>query len=825
LRNRHSKLSREDVKKSIIYHPSEDPTNDPDLQTKLQAREEVKRALVFNNQHSSSLDDLNTSEHSLSYQHSLDEHKRSYSSDDKLMTVQYEELKHVARRTQSPHKNTEQCLMGMKQTHPWEKTQEAATMTNNLKDDETVEHQEMSRGSGLDNDGESNDKISNIDALVTITKNNNNTFPKLPITENQRFLNKEIIEMAQVRVSVGSFPSPVRDVDSPLDLSMDALDLSKKRDPYRKNFSTTSTKETDNAQPQDLSKKTHSSAFSNSNKISPSITYPSKSELSLKIDSIGNHQLGSLSQQIVTSSRGTAMSPHENSPSPTTLPKLDMNPTAYFGKPQLSHLYMNSSNFPFHQAQPHFALHPYFMSHAPTLLQSSNMEEFTSRLQKELINNLQLSGGTIFDPMMASSAAERLQAIHSQTFSEYARVKPEAKMGFGDVKVEEARQSQMMPAKEFDKAASGSGMSKTQPITKVAPKSARERDNSSVKMVIKNGVLMPKQKQRRYRTERPFACEHCSARFTLRSNMERHIKQQHPQYWTQRQRNNVGTSGPGRRSHTVPSSLTMNLNINNNQDVPRKNIHSDADKLSSESKNSILTQQLPTLISVPEPSNNYRISHLVQDNFRPDREEQDAQHQIIVPKIKDEITTDTASVQIVHKTKDNSSVTNNNNNNNNNNCSKTFISEEVKLAIAQQLKSKLNHPLPMVIGTDMTERSLDGAKKEVDEDNDEENDLVIDEEKDIEEEATDRKQSKEETKDTFSDGNSRTGAIGSAKDVDLASVSRLLDNATTHTQAFQRYFRGTQDGEDALEGSEEDEEGLFTGSNSEGNNSGSDENK
>lgn len=58
----------------------------------------------------------------------------------------------------------------------------------------------------------------------------------------------------------------------------------------------------------------------------------------------------------------------------------------------------------------------------------------------------------------------------------------------------------------------------------------------SVKMVIKNGVLMPKQKQRRYRTERPFACEHCSARFTLRSNMERHIKQQHPQYWAQRQR-------------------------------------------------------------------------------------------------------------------------------------------------------------------------------------------------------------------------------------------------------------------------------------------------
>ncbi|KAG6463465.1 hypothetical protein O3G_MSEX013887 [Manduca sexta] len=56
----------------------------------------------------------------------------------------------------------------------------------------------------------------------------------------------------------------------------------------------------------------------------------------------------------------------------------------------------------------------------------------------------------------------------------------------------------------------------------------------SVKMVIKNGVLMPKQKQRRYRTERPFSCSQCTARFTLRSNMERHVKQQHPQHWSVR---------------------------------------------------------------------------------------------------------------------------------------------------------------------------------------------------------------------------------------------------------------------------------------------------
>lgn len=80
-----------------------------------------------------------------------------------------------------------------------------------------------------------------------------------------------------------------------------------------------------------------------------------------------------------------------------------------------------------------------------------------------------------------------------------------------------------------------------------------QNHSGPVKMVIKNGVLMPKQKQRRYRTERPFACEHCSARFTLRSNMERHIKQQHPQFWAQRQRGNHGLMRRG-----PPSQMSLN---------------------------------------------------------------------------------------------------------------------------------------------------------------------------------------------------------------------------------------------------------------------------
>lgn len=90
---------------------------------------------------------------------------------------------------------------------------------------------------------------------------------------------------------------------------------------------------------------------------------------------------------------------------------------------------------------------------------------------------------------------------------------------------------------------------KSSPV--MQPKAELLQSPNSVKMVIKNGVLMPKQKQRRYRTERPFSCEHCAARFTLRSNMERHIKQQHPQYWSQRQRSSMGN--PGRKPNLPPA--------------------------------------------------------------------------------------------------------------------------------------------------------------------------------------------------------------------------------------------------------------------------------
>ena len=105
----------------------------------------------------------------------------------------------------------------------------------------------------------------------------------------------------------------------------------------------------------------------------------------------------------------------------------------------------------------------------------------------------------------------------------------------------------------------------TTPIKMESKKSSNHHSSSSaqtandpgVKMVLKNGVLVKKQKQRRYRTERPFGCEHCTARFTLRSNMERHIKQQHPDIWSSRPRGHRRSACSLTKSTALPTMVDL----------------------------------------------------------------------------------------------------------------------------------------------------------------------------------------------------------------------------------------------------------------------------
>nr|XP_045593783.1 ras-responsive element-binding protein 1-like isoform X1 [Procambarus clarkii] len=77
-------------------------------------------------------------------------------------------------------------------------------------------------------------------------------------------------------------------------------------------------------------------------------------------------------------------------------------------------------------------------------------------------------------------------------------------------------------------------------------------DEDVMHFTMRNSVLMKKPKQRRYRTERPWRCDLCDKGFTLRSNMERHMKQQHPDVWQQRPRG-VNTS---RSESETPIAVT-----------------------------------------------------------------------------------------------------------------------------------------------------------------------------------------------------------------------------------------------------------------------------
>ena len=92
-------------------------------------------------------------------------------------------------------------------------------------------------------------------------------------------------------------------------------------------------------------------------------------------------------------------------------------------------------------------------------------------------------------------------------------------------------------------------------VAEAVSESEEKLDESMYKMVIKNGVLMKKPKQKRYRTERPYSCQSCNAKFTLRSNMERHIKQQHPNCWSGK--------GRGSRKHLFPLTLQAHESTEN----------------------------------------------------------------------------------------------------------------------------------------------------------------------------------------------------------------------------------------------------------------------
>lgn len=384
LRNRHAKVTREDVKRSIIYHPSEDPNND-EVNSKL-TRDEVKRSLAFH-------------------------------------TPESEKLREPTdRSTPLTHYNPS----FIPDRHP------VTSLNKSLPDSPALTPRES----------------------------------ELPLPRIKVKGIGQLTQIPEFRTPDISFKVDVQpetyNEDTPVDLrtsdnnSCDVLDLSKKK------------RDTDNDEP----KATSQPAFNSSTSVAATAAAAAAFEETRFI----------LAQQRLLES---------------SFPKID---SALYVN-QLSQLYASAvPGLPGLPLPPSFPINPYILqpSFFPHPSDSPEIAEIKSRIQKEIIRGLSMSGGRL---------------VNTETENQLKK---------------EPEEEEQKPIQVSTTPTPPPHSESPLPITNVISQ------NDSVKMVIKNGILMPKQKQRRYRTERPFSCSQCSARFTLRSNMERHVKQQHPHHWSVR---------------------------------------------------------------------------------------------------------------------------------------------------------------------------------------------------------------------------------------------------------------------------------------------------
>ncbi|XP_014597839.1 PREDICTED: uncharacterized protein LOC106783642 [Polistes canadensis] len=373
----------------------------------------------------------------------------------------------------------------------------------------------------------------------------------------------------------------------------------------------------------------------------------------------------------------------------------------------------------------------------------------SDRIQKEFARGLQLtSGGTLVDP-----------SVNNNNFPAF----PQANDAPSQMVTDQNDYTNLLGTKMTNKTIS--------PREKV--------DNSvstnSVKMIIKNGVLMPKQKQRRYRTERPFSCGHCSAKFTLRSNMERHIKQQHPEFWSQRPRGGHSTRGRPPANH---QNIMKNSGQSNSQS-------------SSQSYSSILPKGDPSTTKV-ESTGRHSISEqvkyaiLAQQLKANKMEDNDTDEELII----DEDPIDKEIQESQEQTEQRSTS-----------------------LLRGQLEGNESNK-DIIVKEEILERDSSDVfnnEQSKEHNNTNENGQSSGNEQSI----------NDKTDDTTLDGNSRhTFKMDNCNDnitqdkqedntADLASVSELLDNASHQYQHFQPQYLS-------------DEEGLVA-STSDFNNSGSDD--
>lgn len=444
---------------------------------------------------------------------------------------------------------------------------------------------------------------------------------------------------------------------------------------------------------------------------------------------------------------------------------------------QIHQIILTQLNFPgILQKLHNFPFSPFLIS-SPLFPNAENY--LPKNIQKDVVG-LQMSGGNILDDKNHSlTMSEKLQFFQQQALaeimfkrekdritSEYFNKSPHLREDMEKHKRFNDFIKQNDYFSENDKKTFSDLLNRSEEKKDIVKVTSSEKPldnrNSSVKMVIKNGVLIPKQKQRRYRTERPFSCEHCSARFTLRSNMERHIKQQHPQYWTQKSRSNVGNVKKMESNPLKLSTYDKDFEVTSNTDYLK---HYD----------------LGTPISLLSKGGTLNTSggEVKWDNSS---------------KLVEEVDKKEKGVNLARKEQ-------------NEDCLKKIKEEELKSEDEEdEIKDEL------VINEEKIENSEKShSSEEIDLNRKTPKHLKIEPEGSDSETEISRDESRELCKD--------------GQPQDLASVSKMLDNAVTQTQAFQKYFQDGSKKEDDLKREREDvkrkegerseeEEGLIAGSTS-----------
>lgn len=447
VRNRHGIHDKNEVQKTIIYHPTEDLTNESlDRSMSRGVKDEVRKSLVFpkeDNYHNS---------YTVMHMHQdmkiKDEKKPEMPNSSQLNHLN--QINHISQLNQMSQMNqiSMQNHYDQPEVFPRPRSVQPLELTYRT----SPQHPVKTENSRVEEDLESRSSEGSV-SLVSETKPDS----------HQRIQASPM----NLKKSTSDSSNAASSDDGPLDLSMDVLDLSKKS--------------------KDKEVNGNSEDHSEDQKDFYNTTNPL------------------LLTQALLKARQV------NSP-PTSLEALYAN----------AHANMIYNNLALSSGTG--LISPYFLN--SIFEQGYAMKE---RLQKELARGLQTSGGSLVEQPTEN-------ASYSNNYPPSGRT--------SQPREEPINYPNLIPPNVSNRVVS--------PRERIS----ESPSSNSVKMVIKNGVLMRKQKQRRYRTERPFTCEYCSAKFTLKTNMERHIKQQHNELWHRRPRGGHSTRG---RPPARPPTLLQNV--------------------------------------------------------------------------------------------------------------------------------------------------------------------------------------------------------------------------------------------------------------------------